>query len=139
MPTDDLELSTRLEKNTMGDLDTLEIVSVSKQIQKLKTNNGNVLICNAHVSPGKKQMITFPDIVDDLYDDYAELMYKISSRIPDELLVRGKEYGFNLKEGAKFFVFNAEISTLLKFVKFGTAATGMSKLPDDDDDTRKLT
>ena len=47
----------------------------------------------------------------------------------------GKKLGLPLKPGSRFFVFNADVNTLIKFMKFGTGtATGESDaLPPPDD------
>jgi len=136
MPTDDIELVERMQNNTLGEMETLNIFTTAKKIQEMRTDNGNVLICNAHVSPEKITQIEFPNNVDNIENPFAELMFVMSSVVPKELFELGREYRFNLSEGSRFFVFNAEAKTLLNFINFGSGAS--LKKVDDQSGNEKL-
>lgn len=137
MPTDDTSLTARYENNnSFGDLSTLDIISMSKQIQKLKTSNGNVLVCNAHVSNEKLTQISYPMSTSDIDDPFAELMFEMSSVIPNELIALGTEMGLRISKGSRFFIFNADANSLLNFFSFGT--TGTMKKGLDNSNTKEL-
>lgn len=122
-PTDDLDLIQRYETGSLGDLTTLDIVSMSKQIQKLGTDDGNVLFCNAHVSNTKLTQILYPMSTSNIDDPFAEIMFEMSSVIPNELISTGIEMGISLSKGSRFFIYNADANSLLSFVKLGTEGT----------------
>ena len=58
-------------------------------------------------------------------------MFEMSSIIPESLRKYGtSQLGIELEPDSRFFIFNAEINSLLKFMKFGTSqplADGGSK------------
>ncbi|MCE9651851.1 MAG: hypothetical protein K8Q89_02155 [Nitrosarchaeum sp.] len=123
MPTDDIALLSRYETGSLGDITTLDVFSLSKQIQKLGTNNGNVLFCNAHISSARLAQILYPLSTKNIDDPFAELMFELSSTIPNELIPLGNEIGLPIVSGSKFFIYNADVNSLLNFVSFGTTGT----------------
>ena len=124
MPTDDINLKQRYENaDSLGDLTTLDIFSMSRQIQKLGTKNGNVLFCNAHVSNTNLTQILYPMSTSNIDNPFAELMFEMSSQIPNELILVGIEMGLPISEGSRFFIYNADANSLLNFVSFGTTGT----------------
>jgi hypothetical protein len=124
MPTDDINLKQRYENaESLGDLTTLDIFSMSRQIQKLGTKNGNVLFCNAHVSNTNLTQILYPMSTSNMDNPFAELMFEMSSPIPNELILVGIEIGLPISKGSRFFIYNADANSLLNFVSFGTTGT----------------
>jgi len=123
MPTDDPELSLRWEQGTLGEIETLDIFNIARQIQELQTNDGNVLICNAHCSTEKVVEIIFPNNIDDIDDPFAELMFSLSSVVPKELSELAKTFGYHLLPGSRFFIFNATAHSVVVFFSFGSAAS----------------
>jgi hypothetical protein len=121
MPTDDIILNQRLETGTLGDVTTLPIVIISKEIQKLGTNNGNVLVCNAHVSAVGGNPDAYPISTSGIIDIMAELTFAMSSIIPDELVQKGIERGLSIQRGSRFFIYNADASSLSGFFEFGSS------------------
>ena len=89
MATDDPILIERVQRYSLGDLSALPLVTIVKEIQKLSTNDGNVLVCNAQLS-GENQNtlggITYPTNVRNTDDPYTKLLFEMSSVIPDTLL-----------------------------------------------------
>lgn len=122
MPTDGIDLVERCENGSLGDLTTLPIVLMSKQIQKLGTNDGNVLFCNAHVSNTNLTQILYPISTRDIDDPLADLTFEMSSVIPDELIAAGIAMGIPLSKGSRFFIYNADVTSLLSFFGFGAGA-----------------
>ncbi len=137
IPSDDEVLLQRYEGSSLGDLSTLDIVSISKQIQKLSTNNGNVLVCNAHVSNQQLTQISYPISTNEIDNPFAELMFEMSSTIPNELVSLGVEMGLKLSNGSRFFIFNAEANSLLNFISFGTTGTMNKGLQQSNDSNTK--
>ena len=132
MATDDLVLLDRYQRGTLGDISTLDLVSTVKEIQQLATSDGNVLLCNAHVSPDEMSQITYPANTQNIENPLAELMFEMSSVIPNTLLVTGQEMGLPIQSGSRLFLYNAEATSLLNFLRFGTSAAMISGKKSDD-------
>jgi len=132
--TDDLEFLDRFQRGSLGDLSTLPIVAAAKDIQKLATTDGNALLCNAHVSTvdDEKSQITYPTNTQNIADSTAELMFEMSSVIPNTLLEAGKEMKLPIQSGSRLFLYNAEAHSLLNFLRFGTSAAMISGKKSDD-------
>ena len=126
MATDDLVLLDRFQHGTLGDMSTLDLVTTVKEIQKLATTDGNVLVCNAHVSPDEMSQITYPTNTQNIENPLAELIFEMSSVIPDTLVNAGVEMGLPVKTGSRLFLYNAEVTSLLNFLRFGTSAAMIS-------------
>lgn len=131
MPTDDLELVNRFECDSLGDMSTLDLVTTVKEIQKLATSDGNVLLCNAHVSPDEQTQILYPINTHIIQNGFAELMFEISSIIPDPLVALGKQFGLEIQSGSRLFLFNAEVNSLLKLIQFGSSVAMRMSLQDE--------
>jgi uncharacterized protein YegL len=126
MATDDPILIERVQYGSLGDLSTLPLVTIVKEIQKLATTDGNVLVCNAHVSPDEMSQITYPTNTQNIENPLAELIFEMSSVIPDTLVNAGVEMGLPVKTGSRLFLYNAEVTSLLNFLRFGTSAAMIS-------------
>jgi hypothetical protein len=122
MPTDDSIFIERVQYGSFGDLSTLPLVTAVRDIQKLATTDGNVLLCNAHVTPDKVSQITYPTNTQDIENPFAELIFEMSSVIPDQLIDSGVEMGLPIHPGSRLFLYNAEVTSLLSFMRFGTSA-----------------
>lgn len=117
-----------------SDLSQTGLVIQSKAIQDMGTENGKCLVLNAHISARGHKEILYPSTIDEAenIDPLARFMFEMSSTIPDSL----REYGtktmkLKLEPNARFFIFNAGITSLMSFMQFGTT---QPTLDDDDDD-----
>lgn len=97
--------------------------AVSKLTQ-LSTNDGNTLILNAHISGREASQIEFPSSSHQLPsgDTYAQFLYDISSVFPPMMRQNALDNEFTLNEGAKGFVYNADIKTMIYFLNIGTGS-----------------
>lgn len=132
---DDPEIGERWDSyQDLGDVSTLDIVATVKDIQKLATTDGNVLLCNAHVSADEKKIITYPVDIQNIENPFAKLMFEMSSVIPDNLLKTGVEMALPVRPGSRLFLFNSEAHSLLNFLRFGTSAalSGLKESNNDD-------
>ena len=128
MPSDDSDIREMLEYNAcFGDLSQTSLMAEAVKIRDTGTENGKCLICNCHVSSLSMTQILYPSSSEESVraDPMSELMFQMSSIIPESMYKLGKKLGLPLKPGSRFFVFNADVNTLIKFMKFGTGtATG---------------
>ncbi|PIY12328.1 MAG: hypothetical protein COZ18_02335 [Flexibacter sp. CG_4_10_14_3_um_filter_32_15] len=66
-----------------------DLVEKAKFLKNLHTEDGNVLLFNCHISTSKKEPIYFPSSRSELpvSDKYAQLMYNLSSDMPEKYAV----------------------------------------------------
>ena len=94
----------------------------AQTLQKLATNDGNVLVFNAHLSSTKSVPILYPDNETILPDKYANLLFNISSRLPSRLREFAQDLGLQVSVNSKGFVLNAELVDIIHFLSVGTPA-----------------
>ena len=106
-----------------GDGDPLQLAEL---LRTLSVKDGNVLMCNLHVSTERGSAIYFPNSDSELPNSYAKKLFNMSSVIPPEMMLnireelRGKA---ELSDGARFFTFNGDEVAIVKFIRIGTQGT----------------
>jgi hypothetical protein len=86
----------------------------------MKSEDGNVLLFNLHVSSKTGTPVLFPDAPDDLPDDYAKLLFEMSSELPDYMRSFALQDGYVVNPGGRGFVFNGDMVTVISFLDIGT-------------------
>jgi len=86
----------------------------------LSSTDGNVLLFNAHVSATQALAIEFPAVEDHLPDNFAKLLYRMSSPLPPRLFEAARADKFPVQSGARGFVFNADLVSVVRFLDIGT-------------------
>jgi hypothetical protein len=111
------------------ELEIKKTIMFANDIMKLKMDDGFPLIFNVHISNTNNE-IQFPENEYELNGDVmAELLFKISSKVPDTYKKAAKDQ--NLKrigEKSKGFISNASPETLIRFINFGSSAASRSIL-----------
>jgi len=97
----------------------------AEHLTDLTTQDGNVLLFNCHISTTKGQPILFPDTDEGLPDQYARMLYGMSSRLPDTIRESAQREGFKVSEGTRGFGFNADLVELIRFLDIGTRPSNM--------------
>ena len=92
----------------------------AEAIQKLKSQDGNVLLFNAHISARTAQPVEFASSADGLPDNFAKLLFRMSSQLPPPLLEAARSAGFEAPAGTRGFVFNAGLVSVIRFLDIGT-------------------
>ena len=104
-----------------------DVIETCEEIKKLGTNDGNTLIANAHISDSEINEIKYPssvEVIENLRDGFAPTLFSMSSKIPPAWVGSGEKYGISdLTNESRLYVYNADMSTLVKFFKFGTDPT----------------
>ena len=95
-------------------------LEAAKELRTLATNDGNVLLFNAHLSEKKLHPIEFPANEDGFPDDFARLLFRMSSVLPPKLLEAALADGHKVKDGSRGFVFNADLVSIIRFLDLGT-------------------
>src|SRR5207253_6544638 len=87
---------------------------------ELATSDGNVLVFNAHVSAKPARPVEFPAGEDGLPDNFSRLLLRMSSPLPPKVLEAARADGFPVGLGARGFVFNADLVSVVRFLDIGT-------------------
>jgi hypothetical protein len=89
-------------------------------LQALASTDGNVLLFNAHLSAKQASPVEFAAGEDGLPDNFARLLFRMSSTLPPKLLEAARADGFAVGPGARGFVFNADLVSIIRFLDIGT-------------------
>ncbi|MGH7226716.1 MAG: vWA domain-containing protein [Gemmataceae bacterium] len=92
----------------------------AQAVQKLTGSDGNVLLFNAHISATQALTIEFPAADDNLPDDFAKLLFRMSSKLPPRLFDAARADRFPVQPEARGFVFNADLVSVIRFLDIGT-------------------
>jgi hypothetical protein len=79
-----------------------------------------VLLFNAHLSEKQNRPVEFPNQEMGLPDEFASLLFRMSSELPPKLLDAAKSDGFQVGRHARGFVFNADPVAIIRFLDLGT-------------------
>jgi hypothetical protein len=89
-------------------------------IRNLGSRDGNVLLFNVHMSIFAKGTVEFPDREDGLPNDYAKMLFRMSSALPPPLRETARREKYRVNEASRGFVYNADISSVIRFLDIGT-------------------
>ena len=95
---------------------------LAQQLQQISTSDGNVLLFNLHVSTSGGDPVKFPSSDAGLSDNYAKLLFRMSSPLPMHLHKVAEEKGINATMESRGFVFNGDIAEIVDFFDIGTRA-----------------
>lgn len=96
---------------------------IASHLRQIRTNDGEVLILNIHVSALGNDPIRFPASDSGLPDDYAKLLFRMSSLLPEHLIRFAQEKGNKVGIESRGFMFNAEAAEIVDFFDIGTRAS----------------
>lgn len=110
---------------TDGDATDGDPLPKAQAIQQLSTEDGNVLLFNCHISDHSAQPIEFPAGEESLPDDFAKLLFRMSSVLPSKFREEAAAEGYSVASQARGFVFNADLVQLIGFLDIGTRASNL--------------
>jgi hypothetical protein len=93
---------------------------VASAIRQLSTGDGECLLFNIHVSTLVGEAIQFPDSDATLADNYAKLLFRMSSVLPSHVAKIASDKGYRMGESARGFMFNADPKDIANFFDIGT-------------------
>lgn len=105
-------------ESTDGDPEQL-----ASQLQQIQTNDGSVLMFNLHVSTSGGNPVEFPASESGLPDNYAKMLFRMSSLLPEHLIRFAQEKGFKVSMESRGFMFNADSVQIVDFFDIGTRAS----------------
>jgi hypothetical protein len=97
----------------------------AENLKQLASSDGGVLLFNLHLSSQSATPIEFPDVDEGLPDQYARLLYKMSSCLPEYMRTIAQQEGFRVTEKTRGFVFNADIVSVIRFLDIGTRPSNL--------------
>jgi len=93
------------------------------QLRSIATSDGNALLYNAHISSNPATPVEYPDNEEGLADQFARLLFRMSSTLPSHVVSAGRQEGLPVSDASRGFVFNADMVTLIRFLDIGTRAS----------------
>lgn len=100
--------------------DKQEVRDNANKIKNISCPDGNPLIFNVHLSPASGTEIQFPSQKPS-GDEATELMYDLSSELPEAFVSDAKGAGFDVNGGEKTFISNCKtVEKFIAFLNFGT-------------------
>ena len=90
------------------------------EIRSRETNDGNALLFNVHLSSVPAMPIQYPDSESGLPDEYAEMLFRMSSAFPEPIRNLAAAMDLPVNEQSRGFVFNADMAALVQFLDIGT-------------------
>jgi hypothetical protein len=89
-------------------------------IQDLASRDGNVLLFNVHLSAKAERPVELPDRAEGLPDDYAKLLFHMSSVLPPQMRDTAMREGYRVSDTTRGFVFNGDLVAVIRFLDIGT-------------------
>jgi hypothetical protein len=104
---------------------------LAEELKNIKSNEGNVLLWNIHLSSGSPTPIKFPNSEANLPEQYANLLYAMSSTMTeDQIAYANKQHEMNLDKNARGFVYNADPVAVFLALDIGTKPAPISDTPE---------
>ena len=94
-------------------------------IKSLKSSDGDVLLFNVHLSSQRATPVEFPDSDAGLPDQFAQLLFRISSPLPDYMKSIAQQEGIHVSDGTRGFVFNGDMVSVIRFLDIGTRPSNL--------------
>jgi hypothetical protein len=95
-------------------------IGAADAVKGLASSDGQVLLFNLHLSSQRSPAIEFPNSEEQLPDQYAKLLFQMSSPLTPFMVSVAQQEGYALMEGARGFAFNADLVATIKFLDVGT-------------------
>ena len=89
-------------------------------LRDLASRDGNILLFNVHLSARPEKPIELPDQEAVLPDDYAKLLFRMSSVLPPQMRDTAQREGYRVSENTRGFVFNGDLVAVIRFLDIGT-------------------
>jgi hypothetical protein len=99
--------------------------SAANGIKSLASSDGNVLLFNVHLSLQMATPVEFPDSEAGLPDQYAQLLFRISSPLPDYMRSIAQQEGIAVSDGTRGFIFNGDMVSVIRFLDIGTRPSNL--------------
>ncbi len=99
--------------------------SEAERIRALETQDGPALLFNCHISGTQGSSVLFADAEEGLPDQFAKLLFNMSSPLPDGIRDGAEREGFDVTRDSRGFAFNADLVELIRFLDIGTRPSNL--------------
>lgn len=99
--------------------------AAATSLRDLATDDGPVLLFNLHLSSQQGAPIEFPHDESGLPDQYARLLFQMSSELPAYMREVAQGEGYEAGQGARGFAFNADLVSVIRFLDIGTRPSNL--------------
>jgi hypothetical protein len=89
-------------------------------LRKLASSDGDTLLFNLHLSEKAGERVEFPDSESGMLDDYARLLFRMSSPLPPGMVQNAQQAGLRVSPRSRGFVFNADLDSVVRSLDIGT-------------------
>ena len=93
---------------------------IADRLKSVSTRDGGCLLFNLHVDVGEGNPLIFPNDERVLKDRFGKALFRMSSLLPPHALEGAARKGYDVRPGARGFVFNAGIEAVADFFDIGT-------------------
>lgn len=93
---------------------------IADRLKSLATDDGGCLLFNLHVDAGEGEPLIFPNDERAIRDRFGKALFRMSSLLPPHALEAAARKGYDVRPGARGFVFNAGIEAIADFFDIGT-------------------
>jgi hypothetical protein len=97
----------------------------ANKLKAVGTTDGSTLLFNLHISSLAGAPTAFPASAEGLADEFARQLFDISSLLPPHMVLAAGQDGYKLENGARGFVFNADIVSVVRFLEIGTQPSNL--------------
>jgi hypothetical protein len=99
--------------------------SIVTELKSISTQDGPVCVFNLHLSSTQTTPVTFPDSDANLPDQFARLLFSMSSTLPGPVRAAAQNEGYRVSDGTRGFGFNANLIETIRFLDIGTRVSGL--------------
>jgi len=110
---------------TDGEATDGDPTNAAERLKGLNSDDGPVLLFNLHISSQAGAPIEYPDSEAGLPDQYAKLLFRMSSVLPEYMRSIAQQEGFAATDGTRGFVFNADMVAVIRFLDIGTRPSNL--------------
>ena len=97
--------------------------TVVRELAQMATTDGNALVFNCHITQQSGISVSFPsDTQASGLSGLARELYEMSSPLPEPMRRQAQAKGYQVETGARGYVFNADLVTMIDFLDIGTRA-----------------
>jgi hypothetical protein len=94
--------------------------AAARAVQAVRTKVGNALLFNIHLSEKDASPSIFPASEAELPDHFAQMLFRMSSALPDFCMVMARNLGWQVNAGARGMAFNTDATVLANLLSVGT-------------------
>jgi len=94
-------------------------------VRALETQDGHVMLFNCHISGSHGDSVLFADHTEGLPDEFAKLLFGMSSPLPYAIRDSAAREGFDVSDATRGFAFNADLVELIRFLDIGTRPSNL--------------